>query len=221
MGGVALAILMGCACGKVVDRAAGTPVGDAGTPVGDAGNEPREGSPSTEKDARSSPARDARADSSIEGGGEVCRFRDDPSVGHEGSRTCSPDPLTWVWWEEEEKGSCTPRPGGETCLLSWGCEPLEAARAAAAASCGDAGWWAPFQAKGAGLVVLQAVAKPLVRAFYDGDSGELVGIWEEDYVGQQRCSGTVPTNQSYADDLLRDIESLCDPADGGSDPDGG
>ncbi|HEX2879639.1 MAG TPA: hypothetical protein VHO25_08875 [Polyangiaceae bacterium] len=45
------------------------------------------------------------------------------------------------------------------------------------------------------------------------DTGALVGYWEQDDVGEEICSGTIPDGAS-AEYTLTDVEQLCTP-DGG------
>ncbi|HTM46042.1 MAG TPA: hypothetical protein VL137_13870 [Polyangiaceae bacterium] len=142
---------------------------------------------------------------------------------------CSASPLDGAQLHSHDGGglcstndACEPVASGDhSCWLSWGCGSYDSALAAVCADAGaDSGFgFVSFTTERWGFLIIQGgYGLSTVRAYYDKNSGALVGTWEQDDLGYQGCSGTIPKGQ-YADDFLTGQGSLCGPHDSGiADP---
>lgn len=109
------------------------------------------------------------------------------------------------------------------CVLPWGCDDYDTARAQLAAcvdgGAGNAPDWV-IAAQGCGYLTLVSVPRDPYQGFYDPITKQLVATFTQDDLGHVTCSGTLPTDCAYgylADPDLTNEQQLC----GGSIPDSG
>jgi hypothetical protein len=130
-------------------------------------------------------------------------------------RVCSDSVQKLVAWPQfYEDASCPPQPMTERCPLTWGCDDFDTARKAAALCNNGRYRGGEHTGKGWGFLIIGGwFGLSNLQAYYDADTGALVGYWEQDDVGEEICSGTIPDGAS-AEYTLTEVEQLCTP-DGG------
>lgn len=112
-------------------------------------------------------------------------------------RLCTDDPLMQVDWPCGDTATCDGDliPSSSDCPFGWACTEYDTARARLIADCASIGNSTITAAQGCGFRVLEkglGSGAP-TRAFYDEDSGELVGTWfQSETPSEETCSGSVP-----------------------------
>jgi len=121
---------------------------------------------------------------------------DGPDGGLDELRTCSPSPFLRVGWQEGVCELYQARSGSPP----WHCGSFESDLATATALyCVDGGY-SPTLRTGeiAGLLVIDyGTGLGEITAYYDKQSGVLVGTWTTDDTVFRSCSGTVPRYQVW------------------------
>jgi hypothetical protein len=135
-------------------------------------------------------------------------------------RLCTDDPLLQVDWPCVGMSTCDGDliPSSSDCPFGWACMDYEVARARLVADCPAVAGDVIIAARGCGYLVLQdgvGQGGP-ARAFYDEQSGELLGTWFQDDVQEETCSGAVPQDcLDYDGTSLMEELDLCSGADAG------
>jgi hypothetical protein len=104
----------------------------------------------------------------------------------------------------------------EGCLLPWGCDDYDTARAALA-TCSDIQFdtyvTPALAARGCGYLTLVTIPRDPFQGFYDPDTKQLVAAFTEDDVGHVNCSGSLPMDcvlSYFSEPMLTDEEQLCE-----------
>jgi hypothetical protein len=123
--------------------------------------------------------------------GQVCFSSDTPFP----LRHCSQNPSIEVGWTcAATATTCDGELTGQSCGAF--CNDYDTARVELASSCATTGGNSIVQRQTGGYDVLQinGAAGALSRAFYDEESGALIGIWSRSDTGEEQCSGAVPAD---------------------------
>ncbi len=123
--------------------------------------------------------------------GQVCFRLDTPFP----LRHCSEDASVEVDWTCAAPAlTCDGDLTGQSCGAF--CNDYDTARVELASSCATTAGNSIVQRQTRGYDVLQinGAAGALSRAFYDEESGALIGIWSRSDTGEEQCSGSVPAD---------------------------